>query len=79
MHCPSLLVHDCTVLVRELAGFQNVSIAGYVIDNRLGTCNNLGGLYGVLSSMGIFVPHPQSGTLGWKVGVAVDTGVNFVK
>ena len=49
------------------------------MDNRLGTNNKLGGLFGILSSMGIFVPHPQSGTLGWKVGVAVDTGVNIIR
>lgn len=51
---------------------------GYVMDNRLGNTNKLGALFGLLAGIGVFVPHPQPGTLGWKVGVAVDTGVNLI-
>jgi len=52
---------------------------GYVMDNRLGNTNKLGALFGLLSAIGAFVPHPQPGTWGWTVGVAVDTGLNLVR
>jgi len=32
-----------------------------VMDNRLGNTNKLGALFGLLSGIGVFVPHPQPG------------------
>jgi hypothetical protein len=31
------------------------------MDNRLGNTNKLGALFGLLSGIGVFVPHPQPG------------------
>lgn len=57
---------------------SGLGFAGYVMDNRVGNTNKLGALFGILSAVGVFVPHPQPGTLGWKVGSAVDTFINLL-
>lgn len=49
------------------------------MDNRLGNTNRLGGLFGMLHAIDVPVPHPQPGTLGWKIGIAVDSAVNLIK
>ena len=75
----SIVIGVATVVscMLDLSGV--LKIVGYVIDNRLGNTNKLGALYGILQGIDIFVPHPQPGTLGWKVGIAEDSTVNFVK
>ena len=55
------------------------SVAGYVMDNRVGNTNKLGALFGVLQAIGVFVPHPQPGTWGWSVGCVVDSIVSTIQ
>ena len=75
---PRLFLNSLAQAENKVSKKAHVHI-GYVIDNRLGNTNKLGALYGLLQGIGVFVPHPQPGTLGWKVGIAVDSTVNLVR
>lgn len=69
---------ECYSLVFNEDGKVNSITGGYVMDNRVGNSNKLGGLYGTFAAIGVPVPCPQPGTWGWTVGVAVDSAINTV-
>lgn len=48
------------------------------MDNRVGNTNRLGALFGIFNAIGVFIPYPQPGTLGWQVGRLTDIGVHLV-